>query len=399
MAVADTLTEFGIYGSYDLAVNKWMRKVMTAVEPTTVIVQASPQRAFGEAAAMVAKGLVNPAQTLPPSKENNNLNREALVPLPLVSIQPGAPEPRENQRLVPWKNLFRTSLPGTDASIRERYVARPPLPLWLTYTCELWTKTRSTMNALVTAFTQQFDPYMAWDEVVIDDWFWGTVWMPIRLQSITDNSELEAGEKDRTLRHTISLRIEAWCFFPPEKDFAVHRVTLDQEVSHLQNLFYVGPSHFPCLYLEAPSHRIYKIAATAQGWLNVIPVNAPPTPITHYFGKKILIFNEGFVLDQFYNYTIPPYVNNWLYDYNGDINQAALRATRVFSPLDTSPPLFVSRDQQFVVGQRFTSIGPGFYLQVYLRRTLRLAFRPRWFLEANEEPVPPPLPYEVPIPG
>src|ERR1700756_4735651 len=158
-AVADTLTEFGIYGSYDLAVNKWLRRVMTAVEPTTVIVQASPQRAFGEAAAMVAKGLVNPAQTLPHSKENNNLNREALVPLPLVSIQPGAPAPREIQRLTPCKNLFRTSLPGTDPSIRERYVARPPLPLWITYTVEIWTKTRSTMNALITHFQQQFDPY------------------------------------------------------------------------------------------------------------------------------------------------------------------------------------------------------------------------------------------------
>jgi hypothetical protein len=227
--------------------------------------------------------------------------------------------------------------------------------------------------------------------------------MPIRLNGITDNSELEAGEKDRTLRHTINLRIEAWCFFPPGKDLTVHRTTLDQFVSHLQNLYYVGPSHFPCIYLEAPSKHIYKIAATAGGWLNVIPVNVPPHPVTHYFGKKILIFNQGFVLDQFFAKTSPPYINNWAYDYNGDINQAALRASRVFSPLDTSPPLFISLGQEFLVGQRGGGLygggSGGLYLQVYLRRMLRLGFRPRWLLEANEEPVPPSLPYEVEIPG
>jgi hypothetical protein len=392
MGAADELQQFGVYGSYDLAVNKWMRKVMTAVEPTTVVIQASPQRAFGEAAAMVAKGLIDPARTLPPAKENNNLNREALVPLPLVSIQPGAPEPRETQRLTPCKNLFRTSLPGTDPSQRERYVARPPLPIWLTYTCELWTKTRSTMNALITAFQQQFDPYMAWDEVVIDDWFWGTVWMPIKLAGITDNSELEAGDKDRTLRHTISLRIEAWCFFPPAKDLTVHRTTLDTLVSHLQDLYYVDPVHFPCFYLEAPSKHLYKVAATARGHLNVIAVGAPPNPVTHYFGAKILIFNRGFVLDAF-STTLAPNINNWAYDYNGDPNQAALTASRVFSTLDTSPPLFVSAGQEFLIG------GDGFYVQVYLRRNLQLGFRPRYLLDANKEPLPPPLPYEVEVPG
>jgi hypothetical protein len=391
MGAADLLTPFGIYGSYDLAVNKWMRKVMTAVEPTTLVIQSTPQRAFGEAAAMVAKGLVNPETTLPASKGNNNLNREALVPLPLVSIQPGAPEPRENQRLTPVPNLFRTSLPGTDPSQRERYVSRPPLPIWLTYTAELWTKTRSTMNALITAFQLQFDPYMAWDEVVIDDWFWGTVWMPIKLNGITDNSELEAGEKDRTLRHTISLRIEAWAFYPPEKDLTVHKTTLDTLVSHLQDLYYVEPVHFPAIYLEAPSKRLFKIAATARGALNVIAVGAPPNPVTHYFGKKILVFNRGFVLDQF-STALPPNVNNWAYDYNGNANQAGLTASRVLSSLDTLPPLFISSGQTFLLG------GSGFYVEILLRRNLTLGFRPRYLLDANEEPVPPKLPYEVAIP-
>jgi hypothetical protein len=363
---------------------------MTAVEPTTLVIQSTPQRAFGEAAAMVAKGLVNPETTLPPSTGNNNLNREALIPLPLVSVTPGAPEPRENQRLTPCRNLFRTSLPGTDPSIRERYVSRPPLPIWLTYTVEVWKKTRSTMNALITALTLRFDPYMAWDEVVIDDWFWGTVWMPIKLNGITDNSELEAGEKDRALRHTIALRIEAWAFYPPEKDLTVHN-TLDSLVSHLQDLYYVEPVHFPSFYLEAPSKRLYKIAATSRGALKVIPAGAPPNPVTHYFGKKILIFNRGFVLDQF-STTLPPHINNWAYDYNGDINQAALIASSVLSTLDTSPPLFVSSGQEFLIG------GSGLYLEIHLRRNLTLGFRPRYLLDANEEPVPPPLPYEVAIP-
>ena len=119
-----------------------------------------------------------------------------------------------------------------------------------------------------------------------------------------------------------------------------------------------------------------KIAATARGQLNVIPTNRPPNPVTHYFGKKILIFNRGFVLDQF-STTLPPYVNNWNYDYNDNINNAALRADRVFSALDTSPPLFVPSGQQFLVG------GGNFYVEVYLRRNLTLGFRPRWLLEAN----------------
>jgi hypothetical protein len=247
------------------------------------------------------------------------------------------------------------------------------------------------MNALITALQQKFDPFMSWGDVVIDDWFWGSVFMPIHLQGMTDNSELEAGDKDRLLRHTIVLRIEAWCFHPPEKALTVQKTTLDVMTSHLEDLYYAPAVHFPCIYMAAPSHRMYKIAATWSGQLNVITVAEPPAPVTHYFEEKILIFSQGFVLDQ-YSTDHPGKILNWEYEYNGNVNQAGLVARPVTSSLPANPPLFISENQQFLIG------GNGFYVQISLGRNLQLHFRPRWMLEANEQPIAPSLPYQMPTP-
>jgi hypothetical protein len=128
MSVADTLVQFGIYGSYDLGIHNFLKDALTPVEPTLILLQTSPMRAFADAAAMLAKGMDDPGLI------DADVNRSANVPLPLVSVTPGAPTKRELQRIVPMKNLFRTDLPGTDPKIRERWVAKPPLPVWLNYT-------------------------------------------------------------------------------------------------------------------------------------------------------------------------------------------------------------------------------------------------------------------------
>jgi hypothetical protein len=378
MAVSDSLVEFGLYGSYDLAIHNFLREVLTPVEPTIIIIQSSPMRAFGDAAAMLVKGTDHPALL------DKELNRSANVPLPLVSVTPGAPTRRETQRLVPIKNLFRTSLPGTDPSIRERWVAKPPLPVWLNYAVELWTKTRSTMNALITVLQLKFDPYMAWSEALIDNWFWGSVWMPIHLDGMTDNSELEAGEEDRLLRHTITFRVEAWAFHPPEKDFTVHLTTLEEEPAHLENVCVTGLTRFSSLYFQSSGHRLFQVAM-ARGKLNVIPVGLPPNPVTHYFGEKLLFFPQGLLLDQIAE-------NGLLGSFLVTGNSHALTLKYSQSTLPSSPPLVIGFEQELLIGA-----GSQFYTQVRLHR-LKLLYQPRYLPDTNLPPVPPPLPYQVLLP-
>jgi hypothetical protein len=384
MGAADGLTQFGIYGSYDLGVHNFLKDVLTPVEPTLILLQASPMRAFGDAAAMLAKGMDNPGLI------DADVNRSANVPLPLVSVTPGAPTKRENQRIVPIKNLFRTDLPGTDPKIRERWVAKPPVPVWLNYSVELWTKTRSTMNALVTALQLKFDPYMAWGVVEIDDWFWGSLWMPIHLDSMTDSSEFESAEEDRVLRHTLTFRVEAWAFYPPEKDFTVHKTTVDEDPSHLEGVYVQGLTRYSSLYLQSNAHRMFQIALTAGGKLNVIPVGMPPDPVTHYFGEKLLFFPEGLMLDQIAE---SGNVNSFLVSGSGTVGTSTLSIVRAQSSLASSPPLVIGFDQQLLIGA-----GSGFYTYVRLHRSLKLICRPRYLPDENVPPVPPPLPYEVLLP-
>jgi hypothetical protein len=379
MGAADILVTRGIYSSYDLAIHNFFREILTPVEPTILIIQSSPMRAFGDAAAMLAKG------TDSPDLLDRDLNRSANVPLPLVSVTPGAPTKRENQRIVPIKNLFRTDLPGTDPTIRERWVANPPLPVWLNYTAELWTKTRSTMNALITAFQLKFDPYMAWSVVDIDDYFWGSAWMPIHLDGMTDNSELE-GEEDRLLRHTIQLRVEGWAFYPPEKDFTVHRTTLDEDPSHLENVYVKGLTRFSSLYFQSNAARLFQVALTIGNKLHVLPVGMPPNPVTHYFGEKLLFFNQGLLLDQI---TENGSTRSFLLSGEG----GALKIRYEASSLPSSPPLLIGADQQLMIGA-----GSQFYTYVRLHRSLKLIYRPRYLSDSNLPPVPPPLPYEVAVP-
>ena len=384
MGAADGLTQFGIYGSYDVGIHNFLKGVLSPVEPTLIILQASPMRAFGDAAAMLAKGLDNPGLI------DADVNRSANVPLPLISVTPGAPSKRENQRTVPMRNLFRTDLPGTDPKIRERWVAKPPVPVWLDYTAELWTKTRSTMNALVTAFQLKFDPYMAWGTVEIDDWFWGSLWMPIHLDSIADSSEFESAEEDRVLRHTITLRVEAWAFHPPEKDFTVHKTTIDEDPSHLEGVSVHGLTRFSSLYFQSNAHRLFQIALTPGGKFNVIPVGKPPEPVTHYFGEKLLFFPEGLLLDSI---AADGSARSFL------VNGAEVAAVQSLlvkyaqSSMLSSPPLVVGFDQQLLIGA-----GSQFYTQVRLHRSLKLIYKPRYLPDENVPPVPPPLPYEVLLP-
>jgi hypothetical protein len=385
MSAADTLVQFGIYGSYDVGIHNFLKGVLTPVEPTLIILQSSPMRAFADAAAMLAKGMDNPGLL-----NGEDLNRSANVPLPLISVTPGAPSKRENQRTVPMKNLFRTDLPGTDPKIRERWVAKPPVPVWLNYQVELWTKTRSTMNALVTALQLKFDPYMAWGVVEIDDWFWGSLWMPIHLDGMTDNSELEAGEEDRLLRHTVSFRVEAWAFHPPEKDLTVHKTTVEMDPSHLEGVFIKGLTRFSSLYFQSNAHRLFQVALSYGGKLNVIPVGTPPNPVTHYFGEKLLFFPQGLFLDQIAD---NGNANSFLVNGSSSLGTSNLSVQRSQSSLASSPPLLIGFDQQLLIGA-----GSQFYTQVRLHRSLKLLYKSRYLPEENLPPVPPPLPYEVLLP-
>jgi hypothetical protein len=122
--------------------------------------------------------------------------------------------------------------------------------------------------------------------------------------------------------------------------------------------------------------------------LNVIPVRVPPDPVTHYFGEKLLFFPQGLLLDSIAD-------NGTFHSFlvNGSSNvTASLSIKHAQSGFPSSPPLVIGYDQQLLIGA-----GTSFYTYVRLHRSLKLICRPRYLPDSNLPPVPPPLPYEVPL--
>lgn len=387
MGAAEILSDqLGLYSSYDLGIHRWIQGIVTKTEPTTVVIQSSPMRAFGDAAAMLEKGLID-SGVLP----DGDFNRSANIPLPLVSVHPSAPEKREWGRITPFRNLFRDSLPGTGTDMRNRYTAKPPTPYWITYSIDIWTKTRSTMNALVSDILREFDPYMTYGEAVIDTDFWGTILMPIHNQGITDNSELEAGANDRLLRHTLTVRVEAWLFYAPETaKVMLYPVIDDAGTMQLSGLKYVDPMRFPAIYLEGPAGRWYAFSMTNYGRVGIVPVENVTNAVTLYFGFKTVIFKDGLFLNETHRDGTVDCYNLTFRDLGSGYGEKIVtQRTQTLLPL--VDPLVIPKGQNLYIGN-----GGNFFAEIRLSNQFKPLYQLRALLGTN---VPPPYatPFDPPL--
>jgi hypothetical protein len=90
--------------------------------------------------------------------------------------------------------------------------ARFPAPMTITYQVDMWTRFVSEMNLWDQKILLEFAPQYIYLRVRIDD-VWLEKMYPVFLEgAISDNSDLEPMEGDRAIRHTLTLRADAWVF-------------------------------------------------------------------------------------------------------------------------------------------------------------------------------------------
>lgn len=180
---------------------------------------ATPQRAFATMEnLLVRKGLIELGT--PPEDESTKAGNllNGKIPSPFASITFGDPVP-DPARSFPPAFWFLFS---DDFQTYEKHYA--PRPYNIPYSIDFWFKKVYTKQHILEWILPQFGmPGGALNEMFLTITFaagqpgsgWGTKLIPITLDAIVDNSDLEPGEGDRNLRITATFTAKAWLFLPP----------------------------------------------------------------------------------------------------------------------------------------------------------------------------------------
>lgn len=90
--------------------------------------------------------------------------------------------------------------------------SRWPSPVNISYQIDLWTRYAKEMNLWVQQVMFEFSPQYIYLRIRPDS-VWGDKTFIVFLEGgIADNSDLEPGEGDRSIRRTFNLRLEGWVF-------------------------------------------------------------------------------------------------------------------------------------------------------------------------------------------
>jgi hypothetical protein len=202
--VGDKTETLSFLDNYDRAMAQWLRGVLHWDGRYLPIVFASPLRAFSAVQEILSD---DPDAVIPPPADGQ-LDYPTL-PLPFISFWRGDLRPgvRRNQNF-PVRNIG-----FIDGSKKRRTgTMRFPTPINLPYQVELWCKTYTTQGILIQQLLTQFWTTMAY--WLVNTPYNRQIFMPIKLVSSSDTSELEAGSdtKDRILRYTFQLEVEGRMF-------------------------------------------------------------------------------------------------------------------------------------------------------------------------------------------
>lgn len=183
---------------------EWLKGVTMVDGRIIPVVFSSPMRAFSTLRTQLSESgiaIINPP-------DDAQLEYSDM-PLPYVSFWRGDPKfgVRRNQNF-PVRNIGFISSSGQRRTGSMRY----PTPVNIPYQVEIWCKSISTQGYLVQKMMEQFWTHLAYWSVQTP---YGTrVIMPIKMNGMTDTSELEAGSeaRDRILRYTFNLEVEGKMF-------------------------------------------------------------------------------------------------------------------------------------------------------------------------------------------
>lgn len=176
---------------YDQALITWMTNNIVSALPThsVQILVAVPMKGYAE----VTTGRI--------------IDNETLT-LPRISIT------RLGKTLAPDRfnatRIRRLGWAHNDGTHRAIRAGKYPTPIDINYQIDLWSEYVRDMNLLEQKLLFEFAFSYIYLQVRPDD-VWGDKIYPIFLDGeIADNSDLEVGENDRSIRKTLSIRAECW---------------------------------------------------------------------------------------------------------------------------------------------------------------------------------------------
>lgn len=181
------------YETYDHALADWCRLLFVTDSRPIPIVFATPDRAFAQ------------------MKNKFKLPEGQPIPLPFLSIQQiGDSEPDPKRRLTP---AFRMKVSDTytdDGVLKGALTMQFPLAYNLLYSLEWWVRTRKEGRRFARQYAEGFE-HVDYTYLTVDHGEGiGVKWVRMVNQGITDNSVLESGGDQRTLRWSATVQIEGW---------------------------------------------------------------------------------------------------------------------------------------------------------------------------------------------
>lgn len=131
------------------------------------------------------------------------------LPLPFVTFQRGNIDIRTNEQNQNWPIRNLQFLSGTNQ--RRTAYSRYPKPLIIEYQIDIWCRYENHANFFQFKILEQFDGRVAYWSVA-NPITGVKMMMPIRDRNIRTTSDTEI-DKDRIIRITMTVHVEAWIFF------------------------------------------------------------------------------------------------------------------------------------------------------------------------------------------
>lgn len=232
------------YNSYDKAAAQLfnpLKLVDSAGIPTArpiPLIFATPERAWSLMRRKFKKQIA----------ENPNFR----IPLPFLSLQQIGDATFDPSRYLYRKILYRRV--AIDTQNYESALAHPhPLPFTFQYSCELWTKTRLEARVAIAQFAALWDEGGMLYRKIDHGTPLGIKIIPFFLEGITDNTNLEASDQQRSLRWTFSFRVEGWLQPPTITQKLVHQLNVQIEMP--ENLCEENPYEDAIVADYMPLHK------------------------------------------------------------------------------------------------------------------------------------------------
>ena len=204
--------EYWDYQSYDKALAAWLQKQFTIDGSPIPLTFATPDRAFAQMA------------------KKFNLKENQPVPLPFISLQQvgdAVPDPKRRLSYSIYERVGETY--NSDGSLKGALIRRWPIPYNFTYTAELWCKTRMEARGYLRSYAEAFE-HGDYTYLTVDhgDGI-GQKLVRVENQGITDNTNLESGQEQRTLRWALTLVVYGWLPRRLEEVKVIQRVNITFE--------------------------------------------------------------------------------------------------------------------------------------------------------------------------